>query len=298
MAATQFEAFLAEEVSKIKGISYPVKAGFFRQLFIKKAPCSKLHPNPNDEFCFPEIGPNYEIMSRYADDYRRFGSNPIDARFHESPIREPIEVEKIYPDGYMILNGHHRWGGAIRAGIDILPIRIVDLTQKKDIQEMLRNSGSTRRVSLDLDETVFRPADDPCLEKPLRFPLNRIYKERLRLGIPALFHMLNESSYDIWIYTARYYSVNYLKYYLKHYHVHVTGIVTGTARKGPAGTDTRKALETMLESRYESTVHIDKDEVIRTFTTPRPFEEFPLSGAPETWSREVMDVFEKMRKNG
>ena len=29
MAATRFEAFLAEEVRKIKGISYPVRAGFF-----------------------------------------------------------------------------------------------------------------------------------------------------------------------------------------------------------------------------------------------------------------------------
>lgn len=54
----------------------------------------------------------------------------------------------------------------------------------------------------------------------------------------------------------------------------------------------------MLESRYESTVHIDKSEVIRTFTNPCSFEEFPLSGAPEAWSREVMDVFEKMKKNG
>ena len=297
MAATQFDAFLAEEIRKIKGISYPVKAGFFRQLLIKKAPCRKLHPNPDDEFCLPEIGPNYEIMARYAADYRRVGSNPIDTQFLDGSISEPIEVEKIYPNGYMILNGHHRWGGAIQAGIDTLPIRIVDLTQKNDIQNMLRNSGSARRVTLDLDETVFLPEGDPFPEKPLRFPLNRFYKERLRLGIPALFHMLNNSGYDIWIYTARYYSVNYIKFYLKHYHVHVTSIVTGTARKGPPGTDTRKALETMLESRYESTVHIDKSEVIRTFTNPRSFEEFPLSGVPEAWSREVMDVFEKMKKN-
>jgi ParB-like chromosome segregation protein Spo0J len=61
----------------------------------------------------------------------------------------------------MILNGHHRWGGAIQADMKTLPVRIVDLTQKKDIQEMLRNAGSNRRVTLDLDETVFLPAGDP-----------------------------------------------------------------------------------------------------------------------------------------
>ena len=35
------------------------------------------------------------------------------------------------------------------------------------------------------------------------------------------------------------------------------------------------SLETMLESRYESTVHIDQNEVIRAFTGSRSFEKFP-----------------------
>lgn len=52
MAITDFSAFLAEEISKVKGIAYPVKVGFLRRVFIRRAACSKLHPNPNDEFCF------------------------------------------------------------------------------------------------------------------------------------------------------------------------------------------------------------------------------------------------------
>ena len=297
MAVTNFSTFLKEEVSKVKGIAYPIKAGFLRRVFIRKAPCSKLHPNPNDEFCIPDIGPNEGIMARYMKNYRDLMVSGHDPLFEDRSVREPIIVERIHPDGYMILNGHHRWGAACRTGMKKLRIKIVDLTQKDDLQKMLASSASSRRVTFDLDEVIFRPEDDPWLEEPLRLPLKRWFRERLRLGVPALFHMLNNSGYDIWIYTSRYYSVNYLKYYLKHYHVQVTGIVTGIGRKAPAGTDTRKALETMLESRYESTVHIDKSEVIRTFTNPRSFEEFPLSGAPEAWSREVMDVFEKMKKN-
>ncbi|MBP3241914.1 MAG: ParB N-terminal domain-containing protein [Oribacterium sp.] len=30
---------------------------------------------------------------------------------------DPIIVEKMYPDGYMILNGHHRWAAATRLGL-------------------------------------------------------------------------------------------------------------------------------------------------------------------------------------
>ena len=78
---TNFQLFLEEEVGKVKGIYYPVKAGFLKRAFIKKAPCGKLHPNPNDEFCMPEIGPNYEIISRYEKDFRILRESSSNACF-------------------------------------------------------------------------------------------------------------------------------------------------------------------------------------------------------------------------
>ena len=99
------------------------------------------------------------------------------------------------------------------------------------------------RVSFDLDEVLFVSPQTHKTEPALPFPLNRIYKERIRLGIPALFHALRGRGYDIWIYTAGYYSLDYLKYYFRHYRVPVTGIVTGTARKAPAGSGILKELE-------------------------------------------------------
>ena len=297
MVKTEFSSFLEQEVNKVKGVAYPVRAGFLRRVFIRKAACRKLHPNPNDEFCFPEIGPNESIMAGYMSDYRALIDNKTDLQFMRSAIKEPIFVEKIYPDGYMILNGHHRWGAACRVGIKTLRIKIIDLTQESNLKKMLESSSSTRRVTLDLDEVIFRPEGDPFLEKPLRFPLNRMYKERLRLGIPALFSMLNRQGYDIWVYTSSYYSLDYLRYYFKHYHVRVTGIITGAERKAPFWTDTRKALETLLKARYKTTLHVDNRAVIRTIPDAGSFDEYCLSGDSETWSREVMDVFEKMKKN-
>ncbi len=292
MIRTEFESFLQTEVDKVKGIAYPVKAGLLRRLLVSEVPCSKLHPNPDDEFCFPEIGPNYEIISGYVSDYARYQK---DLAFARSSVREPIEVERIRPDGYMILNGHHRWGAACKVGRERLRVRIVNLTQQKDIEKMLKSSRNRKRVSLDLDEVVFRPKEDSALEKPLPFPFSRIYRERLRKGIPALFQTMKRKGYDIWIYSARNYSVDYLQHYFLHYFVKVTGIVTGTARKGPAGTDTRKELEKRLSEKYTSTVHIDSGTVFCTFPEEKRFEEYRLSGNPETWSREVIEVFEKMR---
>ena len=298
MAKTEFSDFLENELGKIRWLSCPVKAGFLRRVFVRKAACGKLHPNPNDEFCDPEIGPNYEIMSRYMADYRRIMSMHVSATDREyATKRDPLVVERIHPDGYMILNGHHRWGAACRVGMKKLPVRIVDLTQEDDLREMLAASDSTRRVTLDLDEVVFRPESDPFLEKPLRFPLNRFFRERLRLGIPALFHMLNKNGYDIWIYSANYYSLEYLRYYFKHYGVRVTGIVTGTARKDPPGTNTKSLLEARLKARYRTTVNVDSAAVIRTSADSGSFEEYTLEGDGGAWPQEVMKIFEEMRKH-
>lgn len=83
-------------------------------LLTHKASCNKLHPNPTDEFCMPKIGPSYRIISGYEKKFREAINNG------ESPEKgwgDPIIVEKMYPDGYMILNGHHRWAAATRLGL-------------------------------------------------------------------------------------------------------------------------------------------------------------------------------------
>ena len=190
---TSFDEFIAEEVKKYKGIYVPVKAGILRRAIIRKARLSRLHPNPDDEFCMPKVGPNYQIISEYIRSFR------LERAHSKNYCEEPLTVEKVRPDGYLILNGHHRWAAALRLGYSRIPIRIVDLTRDTDIKTILKNTRHDKRVTLDLDEVVFRKPGEGPLEKPLPFPAGRIYKERLRLGIPALFHYLNKKGYDIWV---------------------------------------------------------------------------------------------------
>lgn len=292
---TKFQAELEKEVGKVKAFYYPVRAGLLRRLFVTSASLSRLHPNPNDEFCQPDVGPNHEIISEYLSEYIRFGKNVNTPVSFKGGITEPLIVEKARPDGYFILNGHHRWAAARRAGMKRLPVRVVDPTRTADIRKMLEKSTSDRRVTLDLDETVFRPANDPFLEKPLPHIFRNIYKERLRLGIPALFHFLKNQDYDIWVYSAKYYSLDYIRAFFIHYRVPVTGIVTGTAKKGPK--DNAREIEALLENRYESTLHIDDKTVLCTHRGSKEFEEFPLSDPGAGWSAGIMDVVEnRIRK--
>ena len=66
---TQLREFVAEEVKKSKG-SLPVHASTLERAVVRKVPVKKLHPNPYDEFCDPEIGPSEEVISRYEQGFR------------------------------------------------------------------------------------------------------------------------------------------------------------------------------------------------------------------------------------
>ena len=48
------------------------------------------------------------------------------------------------------------------------------------------------RVSFDLDEVLFVSPDTHKTEPPLKFPLDRIFRERLRLGTPDVIRTLQE----------------------------------------------------------------------------------------------------------
>lgn len=289
---TNFQRYLEEEINKYKGVYMPVRASLLKRVFVRSASCKALHPNPEDEFCDPKIGPNYEIIAWYEKEIKK-------ARLYnlERYIEEPLTVEKIRPDGYLLLNGHHRWVAAIRMGLRKVPIHIVNLTQASDIKKMLKNTKQNKRVALDLDEVVFVSGEDTAMERELRFPLKRVFKERLRYGVPAPFRFLKARGYDIWVYTAKYYSMDYIQHLFKWYGVRIDNIVTGTSRRSKAYAEERKKAEAQVANRYNYTLHLDTSSVMRVASGTKSYEEFALTGNPQTWSREIMEVVERLEKN-
>ena len=293
---TELQQFLADEVNKYSGIAVPVRVSYLRRLFTKKLPLSKLHPNPDDEFCFPDIGPSMSIISGYEKDYRLFRGDMQGAHMAGSGIYDPIQVQKIRPDGYMILNGHHRWIAAMRAGIKAIPVKVINVTQNSDIRKYLSGVHNDRRVALDLDEVVFASSVEPA-EKPLRFPWNHFYKQPIRLGIPSLFYYLNEHNYDVWVYTSQLVSDDEIRRLLRHYHTGDVFVVTGAGSKGTRDKEKKNQLEKMIFEKYPVTYHIDQKSVLKISGATREYEEFPLPGQA-LWSREVQDVFRKQDYNG
>ena len=175
-----------------------------------------------------------------------------------------------------------------------MPIYITNLTHEGDIQRMVSLSKHSRRATLDLDEVVFNVNREGISERAPAFPFNKIFKERMRLGIPALLHFLSRHEYDVWVYTSKYYSMDYIEGYFKRYSVKVDGIVTGLGRK--TGKDEKKRCEDILASRYEETLHIDANLVVRTIHSQSGFEEYPVPADIEKWADAVMEIVRGISK--
>ena len=287
---TQFDADVQKALLKTKGVYFPVKTGLLTRLLIMKAPCRSLYPNPEDEFCAPEIGPSWEIITSYEETFL----NNIRSNVHYFHHIAPIVVERLHPDGYMIINGHHRWAAARRINQAKIPVQIVNLMHSADVKKILANSTHEKRAALDLDEVLLRGEDDPFLEKLLPFPWNRLYRERIRLGVPALFHQLEKSGYDIWLYSFQYHSADAIQDFFRRYHVHVDGVITAVEKRQAAGREDGESLEKLIQNKYRCTLHVDNESVLQIFRDTKEHREFPLSGAPDTWSQEIVDMLEKL----
>ncbi|MCR5417235.1 MAG: ParB/RepB/Spo0J family partition protein [Pseudobutyrivibrio sp.] len=287
---TDFDKFIAQEVEKYKNNSFPVKASLLERALVRKVSYKKLHPNPDDEFSMPSVGPSYRIINEYVQmmsEDRYIGAHSIDDK--------SITVEKMYPDGYMILNGHHRWAAYMRLGIKRVPINIVNLTKSHDILKMLNDSKYDKRVTIDLDEVIFGDEADGNVEKKLPFPFCNIYKERLRKGIPAVCNYLAENGFDIWVYTVNLYSTDYVRRLLKLYHIDTDFVVTGFTRFDTTDPKEKKQLEELFVKKYDITVHIYGEELLFVKRSEKKSLEFGLHA--NSWANDVIEVLGEIKKN-
>ncbi len=285
MTKTELEKYIADEVNIYAGTRAVVKASVFERLTRRKVDCDKLHPNPDDEFTDPKIGPNYQIVSSYVEAIKR-------AREHEDTpwADDPLIIEKTFPSGYLLLNGHHRWAACKMFGQPTSRCHIVNLTQQIDIEKMLKNTNNTKRVALDFDEVVLG-LDDDSLCEPKLGPIRRMsYKERLRLGIPALFRALSRQGYDIWVYSHNYYSYDYINRLFVLHHAGVDGIITGAGRKSAAFKEQKDKRDKMFSDKYSETVHISIDSVVRTNRGSKETQEFEIKDTGALWYKKVIDT--------
>ncbi|MCR4831374.1 MAG: HAD family hydrolase [Pseudobutyrivibrio sp.] len=129
-------------------------------------------------------------------------------------------------------------------------------------------------------------------EKEPAFPFNKMYKDRLRLGIPALFRFLEINGFDIWVYSSNYYSIDYIKSLFKKYHTNVTVIVTGTEKK-----NNKAILPQKLHSKYRISLHIDDETIVFSLGRQYGYNTYQLDAQDDDWKEKILARAQQIKDN-
>ena len=152
------------------------------------------------------------------------------------------------------------------------------------------------RVSFDLDEVLFVSPATHKTEPPLPFPLNKIFKERLRLGTPELIHKLQEMDYDVWIYTSSFRSEKYIRNLFRCYGVKLDGIVNGERHLREVQRDRSESLPQKLPNRYKISLHIDDEAIVCTYGRQYGFNVYQLNADDDEWKEKIIVQANLIRK--
>ena len=152
------------------------------------------------------------------------------------------------------------------------------------------------RVSFDLDEVLFVSPETHKTEPELRFPLNRIYRERLRLGTPDLIRELQRLGYEVWVYTSSFRSERYIRRLFRCYGVRFDGIVNGTRHMKEVQGNNKTTLPQKLPNRYRISLHIDDEEVICSAASQYGFRAFQLNAQDDDWKEKIIQRAEQIKK--
>jgi ParB-like chromosome segregation protein Spo0J len=87
-------------------------SSLLEKLLGANVPIELLRPNPMDEFV--TVAPSDRMIAKHLRYIIEHGT-----------IESPILVDKLSDGTYQIINGHHRWAAAIRAGLKKIPVKFL-----------------------------------------------------------------------------------------------------------------------------------------------------------------------------
>ena len=151
-------------------------------------------------------------------------------------------------------------------------------------------------VSFDLDDTLFVSPENFKTEKELRFPLNKIYKERLRLGTKELFRRLQSDGIETWIYTTSFRTENYIRNLFKHYGIKIDAVVNGSRHMEEVQGNRKEPMPSKYPSKYRISLHVDDDISVLQNGRSYGFKVFLIGPQDDEWVEKVFAEAQKIKK--
>lgn len=152
------------------------------------------------------------------------------------------------------------------------------------------------RVSFDLDEVLFVSPKTHKTEPSLPFPLRNVFRERLRLGTPALIHTLQGMGYEVWVYTSSFRSEAYIRRLFRCYGVKFDGIVNGERHLREVQRNRKERLPQKVPSHYRISLHVDDESVIVTSGRQMGFNVYQLDAQDDNWKEKVIARADEIRR--
>jgi len=144
-------------------------------------------------------------------------------------------------------------------------------------------------VSFDLDDTLYVSPENFKTEEALKFPWNRIYKERLRLGTVDLFRRLQAEGIETWIYTTSFRSEKYIRRLFRHYGIKVGQVVNGSRHAKEVQGDKVEPMPSKMPGRYRIDLHIDDDVSVYQNGTMYGFKVFLVGPPDDEWADKIFN---------
>ena len=152
------------------------------------------------------------------------------------------------------------------------------------------------RVSFDLDEVLFVSPQTHKTEPPLPFPLDRIFRERLRLGTPELIRTLQELGFEVWIYTSSYRSEKYIRRLFRCYGVRLDGIVNAERHLSEVQRGNKTPLPQKMPNRYRISLHVDDESVVCSWGREYGYNAYQLNAQDDDWKDKILKRAEEVRE--
>lgn len=151
-------------------------------------------------------------------------------------------------------------------------------------------------VSFDLDDTLFVPENKFKTEPPPKFPYNKIYKERLRLGTLELMKYIREQNIGLWIYTTSFRSERYIRGLFRCYGIKLDGVVNGARHAEEVQAGRAEAMPSKYPGRYRIDLHIDDDISVAKNGRTYGFKVFIVGEQDDDWVDKIKNEIDKRRK--
>lgn len=152
-------------------------------------------------------------------------------------------------------------------------------------------------ISFDLDETLFVNPEKIRTENPLKFPLCRIYRDRLRFGTVALLTWINKSDIKLWIYTTSYRSERYIHNIFRHYGIRIDYIINGKRHAEEVQGNKKEIMPSKYPSKYHIDLHVDDEISVYQNGIAHGFRVYLLKENDTEWTDRLKTEINRIRRN-